>query len=349
MNVALTVYYLLVIVYGYREKRLKKARVWLFAPPLILGFGLSFAVIPFVDIGWSVCQFDVYPNDEYLWSLLLFGLVPILGALCMILALLLFIYCKVRSQMVRGQKWNMSRFKPVTPQGRPEAPQRVSAQQRLERDVFWQCVLYAAAFCITWPILAVAEIEGNNFDMPMGFFVVVALVAPIQGFNNSLCYFRPFRRKKTSSLRGPHENIPSMTSSIQKRFNRVSHFLRSSVFRAVGSTDESSFEDSAALFLEGDPIVYLANLEPCGEVFHASHGSHASHDDVPQGVHQGPAYLEEGIASDDDEIPLAVSGDPLGASLSDSQAEESNEDPTKAPQGPQDNLQSWKPTIESVI
>lgn len=229
----------------------------------------------------------------------------------------------------------MARFKPVTQQGRPAAPQRVSAQQRLERDVFWQCVLYAVAFCITWPILAVAEIEGNNFDMPMGFWVVVALVGPLQGFNNSLCYFRPFRRKKTSSAGGPHENIPSMTSSIQKRLNRVSHFLRSSVFRGVESTDESSFADSAALFLEGDPTFYLANLEPCG-----------SHADEPQRFHQEPDFFDEGTASVDGEIPVAVDGDPPGACLADVPAE-CNEDPTKA-QGPQDNLQSWKPTIEAA-
>ena len=46
-------------------------------------------------------------------------------------------------------------------------------QKTLERDVFWQCVPYAAASALTWPIVMFAQFNGANFDIPLGFWVYV--------------------------------------------------------------------------------------------------------------------------------------------------------------------------------
>jgi hypothetical protein len=42
-NVSLAVYYLLVIKKGWSENKVKKARIWLFLCPILLGLALAFA------------------------------------------------------------------------------------------------------------------------------------------------------------------------------------------------------------------------------------------------------------------------------------------------------------------
>jgi hypothetical protein len=64
MNVSLSAFYILGIAFGMREQRLKKIRIWLFGPPLALGFGLSFAVIPFVTQSFIGCQFTADLGDR---------------------------------------------------------------------------------------------------------------------------------------------------------------------------------------------------------------------------------------------------------------------------------------------
>ena len=48
-NLVLSFYYLLVIVYAFKEPKLQKIRVWFHIPPLIVALGLAFAGIPFYE------------------------------------------------------------------------------------------------------------------------------------------------------------------------------------------------------------------------------------------------------------------------------------------------------------
>jgi len=66
--------------------------------------------------------------------------------------------------------------------------------QRLANDPgdideqFWQCVCFVSGFFICWPIYAVGIMVKN---LPYGVWILIALLAPLQGFLNCLTYFRP--------------------------------------------------------------------------------------------------------------------------------------------------------------
>jgi hypothetical protein len=290
--VALTVYYLLVIVYGVREQQLKRARMYLFGPPLLVGIGLAFVVIPFANVGWLVCQFNSYPLNENLWKILVFGLIPILGSTAVILILLAMIYCKVRDQSQRARRWTVTKFgermsairlhvkgsqASSTPDNAPKRklsarPKQQSATDRLEQEVFYQCLSYAAAYGLTWPILALAEMKGNDFSYPFWFWVLVAIVAPLQGANNAMCYFRPFRRwaKSRQKPRRPERNSVVGTGTTTERKSTVV-FLKKHVRRYSGALSKSSFTaptGESEVAAELVPITELANMCPviCEEV-----------------------------------------------------------------------------------
>lgn len=199
LNVSLTAYFMLVIVFRYREQRLKKKRLWLFGAPIALGFALSFAVIPFTTLAFTHCQFDLTKQ----WVVVVFGLIPILGSSFSILVMLLIIYCSVRRQLRRQRRWQ---FKAASSSKngsgrdcahlfsledrRRRREEQAGRRSTLERVVFRQCLAYAAAFGVTWPIFCVAYIEGSDQNLPYGFWVFVTATSAMQGFNNSLCYFR---------------------------------------------------------------------------------------------------------------------------------------------------------------
>lgn len=187
LNVSLAVYFYLVVASNIREPSLKKMRIWLFGPPLLLGVGLSFASIPFISKGLSVCLASTYPIEEYLWSLLLFTVVPIMLALVVIVFLLVQIYCQV-SRRVDNSIWSSTDLQGVKGVS--------SARRKLRREVFWQCLAYAAAFGLTWPVLAVSQLApALGADWPFGFWIFSVTVMPIQGLSNALCYFRSHIQK----------------------------------------------------------------------------------------------------------------------------------------------------------
>eukprot|EP00545_Synedropsis_sp_CCMP1620_P007309 CAMPEP_0119026362 /NCGR_PEP_ID=MMETSP1176-20130426/35304_1 /TAXON_ID=265551 /ORGANISM="Synedropsis recta cf, Strain CCMP1620" /LENGTH=413 /DNA_ID=CAMNT_0006982055 /DNA_START=184 /DNA_END=1425 /DNA_ORIENTATION=- len=152
--------------------------------------------------------------DENLWQLLVFAVVPVLTATLVIIVILLFIYLKVRQTRTTKRKWSSatSNVKENVPkeagsktslvtsarQLLPSAPsirRRKATRDKLQREVFWQCFSYAAVFGITWPLWAVGKVHASQYDLPIGFWIVFFVVAPLQGFNNAICYFRPFRRR----------------------------------------------------------------------------------------------------------------------------------------------------------
>ena len=82
-------------------------------------------------------------------------------------------------------------------------------------------MFYLSAFWISWPILLVSNAKSDSGEYPL--FVVVMLLAPIQGFSNFLVYVRPrilcrFRqRKRLKSNTTPDTHI---SSSFSGRFFR---------------------------------------------------------------------------------------------------------------------------------
>lgn len=285
LSVSLTAYYYLVIVRGLREERLKQLRIWLFGPPVIVGASLAFAVIPFSSAAWLVCQFNTYPLEENLWKLLLFGIVPICLATACILVMLAVIYYRVSAQRNRGKKWKFRRVKKglrsmrnvVAPREEDRAeekpvrrrtslfPQirRPNSGDRLKKEVFWQCVSYAAAFGITWPVLCLAEFKGNDMTWPFWFWIIMVMVAPMQGLSNALCYFRPCRKKKrrsnhrasAASVTGEanHSTAQFLRKHVRRYSDMVASRRSAHQARSVVQSTDSSLDD---------PTTELANMTP---------------------------------------------------------------------------------------
>ncbi|CAB9516177.1 expressed unknown protein [Seminavis robusta] len=173
LNVTLALYYWLVIVRNVRESRLRVIRPMLFAPPLILGFGLAFAGIPFFQGLDYACHIKPVPHGD-LWQVLLFVAIPIGASILSISVTMIGLYWKVREQSQATRRW------------------RFGGSAKLEKRVFWQALFYTMSFYITWPVVLCVYVTGvDESTENFGFSVLVAFVAPLQGFNNWLVFIRP--------------------------------------------------------------------------------------------------------------------------------------------------------------
>lgn len=232
-------------------------RLWLFGLPLVFGFGLSFAVIPFVETGYILCQFNAFS----MWQVLLFGVVPVITATVVIMVMLVVLYWKVRKmRRTNGRRWDFgaqrrrddSMVASVNTQRSAQQDSSVGSSRRnsslrsvlganpthiikdrLEREVFFQCIRYALSFSCTWPLVGAEEVyfclvnllllslEFNLTDftlpakqlalaqfrvheeegLPYSVWLLVLFAAPLQGFNNALCYLRPFKSPRWEAFR----------------------------------------------------------------------------------------------------------------------------------------------------
>jgi hypothetical protein len=129
-----------------------------------------------------------------------------------------FVYYRVRAQAQASQKWSMQR----------------GAPSGLQTRVFYQCLWYVLSFLISWPILFAVYLASIDVNGPYGFTLIIAMLAPLQGFNNFCVYLRPKllhwktvrdkRRKKQQSSQQnglghgcyPTGGTTQMNSSYQK-------------------------------------------------------------------------------------------------------------------------------------
>jgi hypothetical protein len=172
-NVSLAVYYVLVIVYGRREHFLRRIRLYLHVVPVLVGFGLAFGGL--TRYGWFEYGCHIQPSPEgEMRDALLFVVVPIgLSIVCITFAMLA-VYLSVRSKSRASRRWSSG------------------SSGTLERYVFWQALFYTLSFYMTWPVVFCVYVGGLDArSSRYGFSVLVAFVAPLQGFNNFLVYVRP--------------------------------------------------------------------------------------------------------------------------------------------------------------
>jgi len=197
-NVSLAAYYVLVILFSWREADLRKVRHFLHGGPLIVGCGLAFAGIPFYD--WYVygCHLRPPPFGQ-LWTVIVFAVLPLGFSVLAITFSMAAVYCMVRRNARKSRRWSFG-----------------FGNESLETKVFWQAILYTLSFYITWPILfsvyiaATDYTEGydkGNYTLP----AIVSFVAPLQGFSNFLVYARPCltTRKVKSSSKAPSNSLKS--------------------------------------------------------------------------------------------------------------------------------------------
>lgn len=166
-NVSLSLYYLLVIKYGWSESRVKKLRVYLFFVPILVGLSFAFAGIPFYDPLPLWCN-----NTASYWPD-----IPVAVAIGLATFIMGTVCWDVYSKERRTRKYHSGR----------------TGRARLSTKVFWQSFWYLLAFYLTWPVylaLQYAWAGGESFTQ-YGFILTAGTMVPLQGFWNMLVYIRP--------------------------------------------------------------------------------------------------------------------------------------------------------------
>jgi hypothetical protein len=160
---------MLVIIYGWREDRIKKYRLWIIGLPLFIGLAFACAGIPFYDVNVSMCY--LLPDSDY--GTFFFTL-PILTVTFFATAIMFAIYWKVYHQERRVRRWILG-----------------SNVQSLPRKVFWQGFWYLMCFYVSWPIILVFSnvAVGSLYDH-FGFLCATIFFVPLQGFLNFIAYTR---------------------------------------------------------------------------------------------------------------------------------------------------------------
>lgn len=177
-NVSLATYYVLVVGYGWKEFQLKPLVRYLHGLPLLAGLGLAFGGIPvyhWIEYG---CHLETLPDAD-LWVVMVFVVAPLGISILCITGSMIVVYVTVRKQAAKAKKWRLG------------ANKKKSKKPSLEQEVLEQCVFYVLAFYVTWPILFSVYLKSIDVGGPIGLTVLVAFVAPLQGFNNFLVYVRP--------------------------------------------------------------------------------------------------------------------------------------------------------------
>ncbi len=164
-NVALSAYYQLIIINGWKEWQFKKHRLWFHLPPIIVGVGLAFAGIPFYTNDLITCWFPRHP----MWIKNVYSLVPISVVIVFVTALMIRVTWFVKQTNQNNQKW-----KKGTGGGR----------SALVSKVRWQSIFYTGAFYISWPILiAMYELlDETAVRLDNTFFYFFSFLNPLQGF-----------------------------------------------------------------------------------------------------------------------------------------------------------------------
>ena len=174
-NVALAIYYKLVILDSWRERRLKKSLIWFHAIPITIGFTLAFAGLPYYTWQAVLCYLPYFPFEDNMGVVLGIFVIPVCLSLAALLVIMVMIYCGVRKKYMISRKY-------VYGQG------GASLQER----VFWQSLRYVIAFLIPWPISVAAALRGGIIGSVRYWFGIwPTLLGPSQGFLNALIYFAP--------------------------------------------------------------------------------------------------------------------------------------------------------------
>lgn len=209
-NASLSLYYLLMIRYGWVERRLKKLR-W----PIqicVLTFGIGAAVAGLfltlynnallwcwqasyppgcVDSssagpsGEGTCTRGDNANTIYRFA---FFYAPLWAAISFATVSMLATWWSIRQTVKKTEQSLMSSF------SGKDARRLVQKMQRKERNrnVAIQCLLYLGAFYVTWTTSTILRVVQSLGQAPSyGLVLSVGICIPIQGLLNFIVYIRP--------------------------------------------------------------------------------------------------------------------------------------------------------------
>jgi len=128
-NLALSIYYVLVVKYGWKEDRVSKKRPYLLGLPLLCGLGIALAGIPHYGPDISMCYVDQSADDNYLLPLV-FLFAPIFLVILFGTIAVIIVYWSVRQKERASRRWTM----------------RTDHHPNLERKVFLAITLVPCFF-----------------------------------------------------------------------------------------------------------------------------------------------------------------------------------------------------------
>jgi len=185
-NMLLSIYYWLVINFGWTDRRLKM-RFGMHASVVLVGLGLAMGATQYSGPHLGFCYVDPPPIARNWWPVRIFFTIPMSIVLVVITLCTISICYRVRQQFLSSVRWSARRNISTTTQ----------------RRVFWQAFFYVIAFYVTLPFQLWAY---NTQSQKYWVIVLVAAMAPAQGFMNCLVYIYKVQQSNHSHRSNNNNN-----------------------------------------------------------------------------------------------------------------------------------------------
>lgn len=176
-NVALSMYFLLVIKYSWTDRRLQKIRRYVHTGILLVGFILAGSSIPFHEPDYRWCYVAWPPIGASYVPGLVFFVVPV--GLCITAITILTVHLVLYVQQVNRKSSASSLSNP-------------RASTSMASRTFWQSLWFLAAFYLVWPVMLLTFIVPQAADK-FWWLLVGAALGPLQGtFFWGECSYRQY-------------------------------------------------------------------------------------------------------------------------------------------------------------
>lgn len=218
-NLLLAIYFWLSVAKRWMESDMKKYRAKVFAAVVVLYLGMAVGTIPFYRVSFYTCE----PPSRILFGswqpVIWFMFVPIgaclLGMLWATLALFRAVYKIEKS----SAQWRM-----------------VEATDSLTVTVFWRCFWYLLASIVPWS-LYLAQFHVEFKQATYGYWIVLELTIPIQGFLNALVFYQRTSTSKSSRTSSTAANQSRLVGSKKMVLHPLSKGQSSEAKSSVPSAD----------------------------------------------------------------------------------------------------------------
>lgn len=171
--------------------------------PIFLGTGLAAASVPFIKNGIIGCHLlpplTGWVSREVLetlgvshsWAAFLCCMVvPAFSSIAYSTGALIRVYFHMRQVDKNSDRWRFKSSQQVNAVGMKRT--RQTALYRLRTEVFWQSATYLVALYVTWLIYLSVTLNPKRYILShYELWTFLFFISPLQGFLNSICYFRP--------------------------------------------------------------------------------------------------------------------------------------------------------------
>jgi len=225
-NLSLSVYYMLVVVYGFNQSRIARIELFFHAVPIFAGLGTATASL-FLDLlhnsnlwCWIATNNTLDNNfDLYRW---VFFYVPAWLCIIGVTVTMAMICISVLKEERRSANLR-----------------RISTKKNLGKQVAWQALCYVGALYIAWVFATTSRIvQKITGKIPYPLLVAFVATLPGQGFWNFLAYIRP-RYLRYMKLRNKKRNKKEQNASQNASMNPTNSLPPVSILKGINGDNES--------------------------------------------------------------------------------------------------------------